>query len=293
MIRDLMVLTKFRINALAMFTGYAAIVVHGEYATNWGMMWPCLLGLLLTGGGANTLNQIFERKKDAVMFRTKKRRPLPAGRISVGMAWAIALLQIIGALFIYAVVYESPMAMACSAFTVLYYSFFYTLYLKPRHYLNVVIGGVPGAMGPLIAWAAVSDGLGHPAPWIMFMLVFLWTPPHAWALAIKLKEDYARAGIPMLPVAKGVDETTRQIFLYTVVLVVASVAMPALSNGFGLRPAYTILALVGGGIFIAWTWRLWRQRPVMGTMPLFAYTLLYIAALFAGFVVDGLMGEGV
>jgi protoheme IX farnesyltransferase len=286
-ISDLLILTKYRITVVALFTGYAAIVVHGQYATDWAFIWPCLVALFALGGTANTLNQLFELRKDAVMDRTKARRPLPAGRITPAQAVLFAVIQFVLAEGIFLGFYASWLAAGLTAATILYYSWFYTLYLKPRHYLNIVIGGVPGAMGPLIAWAAVA-GTIELAPVAMFAVIFLWTPPHVWALAIKLKDDYARAGIPMLPVVKGVDETTRQIFIYTVVLVAGTLAVPVLVPAFEHSPLYTMLSLVLGAIFLVWTALLWRHRPVMPTMPLFRFSIIYIAALFLGMVVDAL-----
>ena len=283
---DLLILTKYRITIVALFTGYAALVVEGNHVTEWSLVWPCLVALFLLGGAANTINQILERGKDAVMDRTKARRPLPSGRIPVWFAWVFASAQFIGAVGIFLVVHQSPLAAWMVVFTVVYYSFFYTLWLKPRHYLNIVIGGVPGAMGPQIAWAAVTQRVDW-APLAMFAVIFLWTPPHVWALAIKLKDDYARAGIPMLPVVKGIDETTRQIFIYTVVLVSGTLALPFMLDMFA-RPVYLALAIILGGVFLGWTWLLWRRRPVMPTMPLFRFSILYIAALFLGLVVDAL-----
>jgi protoheme IX farnesyltransferase len=187
------------------------------------------------------------------------------------------------------------LAAALSALTVVYYSFFYTLYLKPRHYLNIVIGGVPGAMGPLIGWAAVAHHLSA-APIAMFMLIFLWTPPHVWALAIKLKDDYARAGIPMLPVVKGVDETTRQIVIYSLVMVAATLALPAVVGLFGPAfqhsPLYLTLALSLGTVFMVWVCILWRRRPMLPTMPLFRFSIVYIAALFVGLMLDAFRSHG-
>jgi heme o synthase len=289
-VSDLLILTKYRITVVALFTGYAAIVVQGEHATDWAFIWPCLLALFALGGSANTLNQLFELRKDAVMDRTKARRPLPAGRITPAQAVAFAALQFAFAIAVFVGFYGSWLAAALTAVTVLYYSWFYTLYLKPRHYLNIVIGGVPGAMGPLIAWAAMT-GTVELAPLAMFAVIFLWTPPHVWALAIKLKDDYARAGIPMLPVVKGVDETTRQIFLYTVVMVAGTLAVPVLVPAFEHSPMYTTLSLVLGAVFLVWTALLWRHRPVMPTMPLFRFSIIYIAALFIGMVCDAL-GNG-
>ena len=286
-INDLLILTKYRITVVALFTGYAAIVVQGDHATDWAYVWPCLLALFALGGCANTLNQLFELRKDAVMDRTKARRPLPTGRISPAQAVAFASIQFIFAIAVFVGFYGSWLAAALTAATVLYDSWFYTLYLKPRHYLNSVLGGGPGARGPLIAWAAVT-GTVELAPLAMFAVIFLWTPPHVWALAIKLKDDYARAGIPMLPVVKGVDETTRQIFLYTVVLVAGTLAVPVLVPAFEDSPMYTTLALVLGAVFLVWTAVLWRHRPIMPTMPLFRFSIIYIAALFIGMVCDAL-----
>jgi protoheme IX farnesyltransferase len=286
---DLLVLTKYRITLVALFTGYAAIAVHRTHAGDWGYIWPCLLALFAMGGAANTLNQLFELRKDAVMERTKARRPLPAGRITPAQAWVFAAILLGYAEAVWVVVYGSWLAAGLGLATVVYYSFFYTLWLKPRHYLNIVIGGVPGAMGPLIAWAAVS-GRVDLAPLAMFAVIFLWTPPHVWALAIRLKEDYARAGIPMLPVVKGVDETTRQIFWYTLVLVAGTLAVPLLVPAFASSPLYTTLALVLGAVFLGWTAVLWKLRPVMPTMPLFRFSIIYIGALFVGMVVDALLG---
>lgn len=284
---DLLVLTKYRITLVALFTGYAAIAVEGHHALDWSYIWPCMLALFGVGGAANTLNQIFESHKDAVMNRTKSRRPMPTGRITVAQAWVFAAIQFIAAEGILLWIYQSPLSAALGMATLLYYSFFYTLFLKPRHYLNIVIGGVPGAMGPLIAWAAMAHELAA-APLAMFGLIFLWTPPHVWALAIKLKDDYARAGIPMLPVVKGVDETTRQIFVYTVVMVVATLLLPVVAGAFTASSSYFAIALVLGAVFLVWTLILWKHRPVMPTMPLFRFSIVYIAALFLGMVVDAM-----
>jgi heme o synthase len=288
-LRDLLILTKYRITGMAIFTGYAAIAVEGTYASDWAYILPCLFALFFVGGCANTLNQIFEKDKDAVMNRTKSRRPLPSGRISVRAATWFALVQLVLALAILLGFYHSWVSAALALFTVIYYSFFYTLYLKPRHYLNIVIGGVPGAMGPLIAWAAMTGTIDW-APLAMFTIIFLWTPPHVWALAIKLKEDYAKAGIPMLPVVKGVDETTKQIFIYTIVLVAGTLLLPMavswLAPLTGHQPIYMACAAVFGFIFLVWTLVLWIRRPMLPTMPLFRFSIVYIGALFLALVLD-------
>ncbi len=288
-VMDLLVLTKYRITAVALFTGYTAVALHGQHATDFGYLWPLLVSLFLVGGSANTLNQIFELEKDAKMERTKARRPLPSGRITVPQAYAFSIIQALTAAGLLWWGYHSLLAIGLALFTIIYYSFFYTLFLKPRHWLNIVIGGVPGAMGPLIAWAAVANEITA-EPLVLFMIIFLWTPPHVWALAIKLKDDYAKAGIPMLPVVKGVDETTRQIFWYTVVMVIGTLALPACTASlwpvWERSPLYTALAVVLGGVFLAWSWILWRRRPILPTMPLFRFSIVYVSVLFLALIID-------
>ena len=200
LVKDLLILTKYRINAVAVFTGFTALAIYKDLhpesdATAWYTIVMCGLGLLFTAGASNALNQCVEYKRDASMKRTATRRPLPAGRMSVQFAVTIAILQEIAALAIFYFYFNSPLAAGLSLLTLVYYVFFYTMYLKPRHHLNIVIGGVPGAMGPLMAWAAVAQDIQW-EPFVLFVIIFLWTPPHFWALAIKLKDDYAAAGIP-------------------------------------------------------------------------------------------------
>lgn len=289
---DVMVLGKARISVVAMFTGYAAIAVEGSNATEWLSVSLCLLALFLLGLCANTLNQIVEKDKDANMERTRDKRPLPSGRMSVRTALLVAAAEMIGMTAILGIYHQSWLAVALALFTVLYYSVFYTMYLKPRHYLNIVIGGVPGSMGPLIAWAAMTNEVSW-AAFLMFAIIFLWTPPHVWALAIRLKEDYARAGIPMLPVVKGIDETTRQIFIYTLIMVTGTLLLPFLSSAFRYSYVYILLAVVLGLVFAVWAWLLWKRRPRMESMPLFHYSIVYISCLFLALVIDSFWKWGV
>lgn len=294
-LKDLMVLTKLRINLVGVFTGYAAIAVwrwmHPENDLSALEVLWCLLALLLIGGAANTCNQIIEKNRDARMERTKDKRPLPSGRMSIPMALLIAIVQAVGGTLIFELIFESRLATWLGLGLIAYYAIFYTWFLKPRHYLNIVIGGVPGAMGPLLAWAAVDGSMAW-EPVVLFGIIFLWTPPHFWALAIRLKEDYAKAGIPMLPVAKGVDETTKQIFIYTVVMVVGTLTAPALFPAFRAGIFYTLTAVLGGAWFLWWAWKLWRERPVGNSMALFHYSILYIGLLFTGVTIDALISGG-
>ncbi len=284
---DLLRLAKFRITLVAVFTGYGAVAVHGQHATDLGYLWPLIIALFTTGASANALNQLFERDKDAAMARTRKRRPLPAGRIGVVTAVAFSACMLGIAAFLELHFYGSWLAVLCSVVTVVYYAFIYTLWLKPRYWIATVIGGVPGAMGPMIAWAAVDNAL-PPAAWALFTLIFLWTPPHVWALAIRLKDDYARAGIPMLPVVRGIDATTRQILIYGVVLVVFTVALPFLP-AFGHGWIYLASACILGSIFLVWCILIHVRRPVPQTMPLFRFTILHLALLFLALIADSFL----
>lgn len=281
---DLLRLAKFRITLVAVFTGYAAVAVHGRYATDLGHLWPLIIALFTTGASANALNQLFERDKDAAMARTRQRRPLPAGRIGVVTAVAFSVCMLGIAAFIELRFYGSWLAVLCSVVTVVYYAFVYTLWLKPRYWIATVIGGVPGAMGPMIAWAAVDNAL-PPAAWALFTLIFLWTPPHVWALAIRLKDDYARAGIPMLPVVRGIDATTRQMLIYGVVLVAFTLALPLLP-AFSHSWIYLALACILGAVFLVWCVHVHVRRPVPPTMPLFRFTIIHLALLFLALIVD-------
>lgn len=281
---DLLRLAKFRITLVAVFTGYTAVAVHGEHATDLAYLWPLIVALFATGGSANALNQLFERDKDAAMSRTRHRRPLPSGRIGVITAVVFSLSMLAVAIAIEVLIYDSWLAAACSVVTVVYYAFIYTLWLKPRYWIATVIGGVPGAMGPLIAWAAVDNALPA-AAWALFLLIFLWTPPHVWALALRLKDDYARAGIPMLPVVKGIDATTRQIVIYGAVLVAFTVALPLLP-AFSTSWVYLALACVLGAVFMVWCVLVHVRRPLPPTMPLFRFTIAHLALLFVALIID-------
>jgi protoheme IX farnesyltransferase len=283
-VMDLLRLAKFRITLVAVFTGYTAVAVQGAHARDLAVLLPLFAVLFATGASANALNQLLERHRDAVMTRTRHRRPLPSGRVGVWTAVLFSLTMLGIAVAIELLRFHSPLAVACSLVTVIYYAFIYTLWLKPRYWIATVIGGVPGAMGPLIAWAAVDNRLPA-AAWALFMLIFLWTPPHVWALAIRLKDDYARAGIPMLPVVRGIDATTRQILIYGIVLVAFTVAMPLLAE-FKHSYIYLALACVLGAVFLAWCVRIHRRRPVPQTMPLFRFTILHLALLFLALIID-------
>jgi len=239
--------------------------------------------IMLTAGSANAFNQYFERDLDAQMERTRARRPLPRHRVPPGGALGFAIG--IGVLSVIALaMYGSPLAAWLAFGTIAFYGFFYTLWLKPRTVHNIVIGGAAGAMGPVIAWAAASGHLAL-APVLMFLVIFLWTPPHFWALAICVQDDYRRVQIPMLPIVKGEAETYRQIELYTLVLVLVTLLMP-FANAGGLVLGVTALFL--GVAFVVKAFRARRAPTVAAARDVFAYSIVYLFVLFLGMIADAI-----
>lgn len=273
-------LTKPEILLLVVLTGATALVMEGSLLAHPLRFGLVILALILTGGCANALNQYFERDLDSRMLRTRRKRPLPLGEISPRRALVFALALGAAALLILGMVFNLFSAVL-ALMTILFYSLFYTLWLKPRSHLNIVIGGAAGAMGPVIAWAAATGSLSL-TPWILFLIIFFWTPPHFWALALCVKEDYAKAKIPMLPVIKGDEETRRQIVVYTLWLVGISLALLLVKAG-----AFSItLALALGGFFLWKAVQTFRRRTHRAAWGLFGYSILYLWVLFIGMMAD-------
>ena len=265
---------------LVLFTGATALFVEGSMVHEPGKFMLVMLGLYLTGGCANALNQYFERNIDAKMDRTKKRRPLPMGEIGATHALIFSVsIGVIGVL-IFAFVFNLLTAVL-SLSTILFYSLFYTLYLKPNTPQNIVIGGAAGAMAPVGAWAAATGSMAV-APWIMFAIVFLWTPPHFWALALFCKDDYIKAKLPMMPVVKGDDSTLRQMFLYTLALVMMSLALIYFHAGL----LYGVAAVVLGFFFIKKAHRVMMNKSEKLIRGLFGYSIIYLFALFFAMIID-------
>ncbi len=276
-------LTKPRIVVLVLVTALAALVVEGSLLSHPGRLLLTLFAITLVAGSANAFNQYFERDLDAQMARTRTRRPLPLNQVSPrhALAFAVAIgILSVGLLYLLATALSAWMALG----TIAFYGFFYTLWLKPRTVHNIVIGGAAGAMGPVIAWAAASGGLTL-APILMFLVIFLWTPPHFWALALCVKDDYRTVGIPMLPIVKGDAETYRQIEIYSAALVVLTLAMPFLRVG-GL--VYALLALGLGGVFLWKAVQARRQATVRAAWGVFGYSIVYLFALFLGLIADAI-----
>jgi protoheme IX farnesyltransferase len=276
-------LTKPRIVLLVLVTALASLVMEGSLLQSPWQFLLVLCGITMVAGSANAFNQYFERNLDAQMARTRTRRPLPLHRVPPGNAlvFAIALgILSVALLFLTANALSAWLALG----TILFYGFGYTLWLKPRTVHNIVIGGAAGAMGPVIAWAAASGGLAL-APVLLFLVIFLWTPPHFWALALCVKEDYRTVRIPMLPLVRGDAETYRQIEIYSVALVALTLAMPFLRTG-GL--IYALLALGLGGVFVWKAVKARRLATVRSAWDVFGFSILYLFVLFLGLIADAI-----
>ncbi len=277
-------LTKPRISLLFALTGLTVLLMHRVLIDDPWRIAFLTLAIFMTGGAANALNQYFERDRDKLMARTAKKRPLPQGLISPNAALVFSLSLGVGGIFILSYLGD-PLALVFGLGTILFYSFYYTLYLKPRTPYNIVIGGVPGAMGPLIAYAAVKGGMSW-VPFLMFLIVFFWTPPHFWALALCCKDDYAKVGIPMLPLVKGDEFTRKQIVYYSLTLLPLSLILYRVGH-FGIL--YLIAASVLGILFILGSIWIYREKTIKSYWAFFAYSILYLLLLFGSMMMDVLI----
>lgn len=274
-------LTKPRIIELLLITTVPAMVAAaGGWPGTW-LVAATLIGGSMSAGGANALNNYHDRDIDQIMRRTS-RRPLARRQIDPIHArrfgWALGLAG-----FLWLWVFANLVAALLSTAALLFYVFVYTLTLKRTTTQNIVIGGAAGAAPVLVGWAAVTGGLELPA-WVMFAIVFAWTPPHFWALALRYKDDYASAGIPMLPVVKGVPYTARMMLTYSMVTALFSLALvPTAGTGW----LYLLAALVLSGWLVIETARV-IFRPERA-MVLFGYSTVYLTALFAALTVDRLI----
>jgi protoheme IX farnesyltransferase len=276
-------LTKPRIIELLLVTTFPAMVVAADGIPNLWLVLATLIGGSLAAGGANTINCYIDRDIDAVMHRTHS-RPIPAGLIAPERALAFGIsLSVIAFLFLTVTVNLLTAVLAVSA--ILFYVFIYTMWLKRSTVENIVIGGAAGAVPPLCGWAAVTGSLDA-APLIMFAIVFLWTPPHFWALAISYTNDYATAGVPMLPVTHGAIEARRRSFVYAVVTVATSLAL-YLTGDVGL--IYLAVAALSGGYFVWLAIRQIREATNRAAVSLFRYSTSYLGFIFVAMVADRLI----
>ncbi|HEV3478888.1 MAG TPA: heme o synthase [Gaiellaceae bacterium] len=278
--RDYVALTKPRIMTLLLLTGAAGMFVGAGGVPDLGLLAATVFGLALACGGASALNHVLDRDIDQSMGRTSK-RPVAGGRVSAELALEFGLaLSALSFVVLASVV--NVLAAVLALVGNLFYVLVYTRWLKRSTPQNIVIGGAAGAVPPLVGWAAATGNLALPALYL-FLIVFFWTPPHFWALALLIKRDYEAARIPMLPVVRGDRETARQILLYTVVLV-ALTLVPVLTGTFG--PLYLTAAAVLGAQFLRLVWSLRRELTPKRASVVFHYSLAYLALLFVAMAVD-------
>jgi heme o synthase len=278
--RDYVALTKPRIMTLLLLTGAAGMFVGAQGVPGLGLLAATIVGLAFACGGASALNHVLDRDIDSSMGRTSK-RPVAAGRVSAELALEFGLaLSALSFVLLGSVV--NVLAAVLALVGNLFYVLVYTRWLKRSTPQNIVIGGAAGAVPPLVGWAAATGNLTLPALYL-FLIVFLWTPPHFWALALLIKRDYEAARIPMLPVVRGDRETARQILLYTVALVALTLA-PVFTGTFG--PLYLVAAALLGAQFLRLAWSLRRELTPRRAGVLFHYSLAYLALLFIAMALD-------
>jgi protoheme IX farnesyltransferase len=273
-------LTKPGVLYLLMITAGASMILATNFNLDIIKALTGFLGIAFIAGSSAAINQILDFKYDSVMKRTVK-RPIVTGKISVTSATVFASFLFIAgsALILY---FNNFLTWALTFGTWIFYAFFYTKVLKFSGSQNIVIGGLAGAMPPLLGWTAVVGSI-DPLPLLLVLLIFIWTPPHFWALAINKKDEYAKAGIPMMPVVKGIEYTKIQIVLYSILLMVVSLLLFA-TGYFGYL--YLIGATILGGIFIQKSWKLKKSTGADNSMSLFLYSIVYLTLIFLLMIVD-------
>jgi heme o synthase len=283
-VRDYVTLTKPRIMTLLLLTGISGMIVGARGLPPLWLVGVTTLGLALACGGASALNHVLDRDIDRLMGKRTRERPVAAGRVPA--AYALEFGLALSALsFVLLAGLVNGLSAHLALFGNLFYVFVYTRWLKRTTPQNIVIGGAAGAVPPLVGWAAATGDLTVGAL-VLFGIVFLWTPPHFWALALLIRRNYEAAGVPMLPVVRGEKETARQIVAYTAALVAFTLA-PALWGQFGL--VYLLAAAVLGAVFLWLAWQLRRERTPVRARLLFHYSLAYLALLFVVMALDPLV----
>jgi len=286
--QDYLTLLKPRVMSLVVFTALVGLLVAPGHVHPV-IGFTALLCIAIGAGASGALNMWYDADIDALMTRTQ-RRPIPAGRILPGEALAFGSTLAAGSVLVLGIL-VNWFAAALLAFTIFFYVFIYTMWLKRSTPQNIVIGGAAGAFPPMVGWAAVTGDVSL-APVLMFLIIFFWTPPHFWALGLVSTDDYRRAGVPMLPVVAGPDETRRQILLYTLVLAPVGLS-PSLFGFAGYL--YGAVALVCGAMMLALAWRVYRERTgtaaIAAAKKLFAFSLLYVFVLFAALLTDNLLSR--
>jgi len=287
--RDFVLLLKPRVMSLVVFTAFAAMVA-APVAVHPAVALASLVCIAVGAGAAGALNMWWDADIDAAMSRTRK-RPIPSGVVEPGEALSLGLgLALIAVLMLS--LFGNLLAAGLLAFTIFFYAVVYTMWLKRSTPQNIVIGGAAGAFPPMIAWAAATGEVST-ASVLMFLVIFTWTPPHFWALALFRNEDYARVGVPMMPVVAGEASTRRQILLYALLLAPVSIA-PAFTVAGG--PVYLAIALVANAAFLGRAWLVARRGQeaaladgYRAEKKLFGVSILYLFALFSAFILDKLV----
>ncbi|HEX8666437.1 MAG TPA: heme o synthase [Beijerinckiaceae bacterium] len=286
-VSDYLALLKPRVMSLVVFTALVGMVV-GHAPVNPVIAFASLVMIAVGAGASGALNMWWDADVDALMTRTRK-RPIPDGRIRPEEALSFGMTLAVGSVLALGLI-ANWTAAALLAFTILFYVVVYSMGLKRRTAQNIVIGGAAGAFPPMIGEAAVSGQVSLET-FVLFLIIFLWTPPHFWALALVKSSDYARAGIPMMPNVAGADSTRRQILIYTLVLVPAGIA-PVLLGFGGL--AYAAVSTLTGLAMLGLAWKVYRVRtgePAMGAaQALFGFSILYLFLLFATLLAEHALG---
>jgi protoheme IX farnesyltransferase len=278
-LRAYLQLMKLPIVALLVITCVTAMFVAAGGVPDLGTLMLTMLGGALSSGGASALNQYWDRDMDGRMARTA-RRPIPSGRVSPANALVFGLALVAWSVFVLSFVNWLAALLALGG--AIYYVVIYTMLLKRNTVVNILIGGGAGAMPVLVGWAAVTGTLTF-EPFILFLIVFYWTPPHSWALALLVNQDYSRVGVPMMPVARGEDATRHQILLYSIQLFLITL-LPVFFGTLGGVYLAGVLLLGGGMIYMAA--RLIRQHDKAFTRATYKYTTLYLAVLFMIIIFD-------
>lgn len=283
MLRDLIMLTKPIVVVLLLVTTFAGMVIGAQrWPPLWITIWT-LIGGFMAAGGSGAINQYIDRDDDLRMQRTQK-RPIPSGRLTPAEGLAFGVGMALASFFLMTAAVNFLAALLSLA-GIFYYVLLYSIFLKKTTVQNIVIGGGAGAIPPLVGWAAATGSLNFPSLFL-FAIVFMWTPPHFWALALVRRSDYARAGVPMLPVVRGEAETRRQILIYTLELVGLSLLLPVFGLGGSV---YFVGALMLGGWLLAAAWKVWKQGGNKPAWKMYRYSSMYLAFLFAALMVDRLL----
>lgn len=282
-LKDFLILTKPVIVGLLLVTTFAGMVAGGKTWPSFSLAFWTLLGGALAAGGSGALNQYIDRDLDRNMQRTAK-RPLAAGRMTPAEGLSFGLGLSIVSFYLLAG-YVNLLAAFLSLAGILYYVVLYSMLLKKATVQNIVIGGGAGAIPPLVGWAAATGSLSIPAL-VLFLIIFMWTPPHFWALAIVRRKDYEKAGVPMLPVIRGEAETRKQVLIYTIELVAVTFLLPLIGYTGSI---YLLSAILLGGILLYYAWRVYKNEGNKVAWMMYRYSSMYLMFLFLALAVDALM----